>query len=973
MRRLRSRLLALVLLAVAPAVAAVIYSGLRNQHGAYVRARREAVSLASTVAANYRQTAQDTRNLVDTLSEVPSVRADSGSNCHPFLARVLRRNSMLANIGVIDGRGYLACSAKAFSGSVYLGDRTYFRRAQRQDRSVTGSFQIGRVVHTPMIVFAAPLGGREKFSAAVVYASLRLSWLGRIATNARLPPHSTVTIVDGSGRIIAREPDTGNWLGKRDANLTRLIKEIGSRPKIMKTAAGIDGMRRLFAVSQETALHSAPDPYVLVGIPESDILAPGRQELTINLIMLAVAVTLLLGIGWWASERLILDRVRALVSATERFGAGDRTARTRLKGGDELARLGTAFDHMADTLHRYTQDLETEVERTRRLNRIYQVLSAINGTILRVRDRDALFDEACRVAVDVGGLSMAWIGLTDPDSGRVHLLGHAGPARKLIEGLHVSARDTEPEGGGTVGPALRSRQPVVCNDVAADPRMNPWRDVLLSHACRAVATFPLILQERVIGNFTLYASCQGYFDEQEIRLFEEVAADTALGLELIDTGAQRDYFARHDPATGLPNRRQFLETLSAMERLAEPDAPSAAVLAVEIPEVVALGDRFGRHLADDSIRHAGAGISEDLGDADTIGVLGPYTFGVAVAARNRQEPPAHETALRILDRFPLDLETHNESHVLTARIGVAQPGDAEDTEERVRNAEVAVHSLRESSGETLRFYSPQEDARETRRHRVAQALRRALQNNEFEIVYQPYVDIRSGQPVGAEALLRWHNQDLGFVSPGEFIPIAEETGLVEMIGGWTFRSVLRQVTEWCQQGMSPGTVSVNVSARELQEPDVVAAVERHLARAGVDLSQCAVAIEMTETSVVQDFQRVSSALDRIRALGLKIYLDDFGTGYSSLLYLQKMPLDVLKIDLSFISRIAEDPASLALTRSSISLGHSLGLRVIAEGVETVAQLALLRELGCDIAQGFLFSRPLPLSRFEDFVQRKQQD
>ena len=195
------------------------------------------------------------------------------------------------------------------------------------------------------------------------------------------------------------------------------------------------------------------------------------------------------------------------------------------------------------------------------MNRIYRVLSGINGVILRVRDRDELMHHACNIAVELGDHPMAWIGLVSPDSDEVRLLSHAGQCREMIESLTVSTDASRPEGRGTVGPALRSRRPSICNDVAGDPRMMPWCETLLRNNCQAVATFPLVTMDRVIGNFTLYADRVGYFDADEVSLFEEVAADTGLGMELIETSEQRDYLANHDPVTGLFNRHRFIGDL----------------------------------------------------------------------------------------------------------------------------------------------------------------------------------------------------------------------------------------------------------------------------------------------------------------------------------------------------------------------------------------------------------------------------
>lgn len=966
-KRLRTRLFVLVLLAVLPAMGAIIYSGYRDQHVAYARARQQAETLAQTVAASFRRANRETALLVATLAQVPAVRSGTTAECDSFIRRILKRNASLGNIGVIDRRGDLVCSAVHFKGTVYLGDRSYYKKARALHQNVVGTFQIGRVVHVPLIVFAAPLAAGTRADREVVYASLSLIWLNKLVTATHLPKGSTLTVLDAGHRVIAHYPQPQKWLGKRIPVLTRLVQGLHSSESAITSERGVGDTNQLFSVFTLRGMEGEPASYVIVGIPESQILGSGMKAMLASLATLGLVTLLLLSIGWWGSRKLILRRLDTLVYAAELLGKGVLSARSRLQGRDELARLGSTFDTMAESLEAHSRSLENQVTRVDRLNRTYRVLSGINGVILRVRDRETLLQEACRIAVELGGHSMAWIGLVSPEADRVQLAAHAGNCREMIEALYVSADASRPEGGGTVGSALRTLKPCVVNDIASDPRMTPWREELLANDCKAVATFPLFIQDRVIGNFTVYSTQVGYFDEEDIHLFEEVASDTALGLELIETSEQRDYLANHDPVTGLENHQRFLANLEQTLRVLPEGSPPPWVLAVEIPELRRIKNHFGHHVTDEIMRKFIPGLKAILEEPDSLAVLSGGGFGIALLQADDSRRDVRSVADRIVALCPCEMEVDGHQHLLTVRIGAARADADISVDILVRNAEVALHALDASPDKQFQTYSRQHDARETRRYQVRQGLRRALARNDFEVVYQPYLDMRSGRQAGAEALLRWNSEELGPVSPGEFIPVAEENGLIGDIGAWIFQRVLRQIKTWQDEGFDPGTVSVNVSATELQQPGVTKLIQSYLASSGVDLCRSPVALELTETAVVQDFEHVSSILEDIRQLGIRIYLDDYGTGYSSLLYLQRTPLDVLKIDLSFIRRIVEDPTSLALTRSSISLAHSLDLQVIAEGVENEEQLAILRELGCDIAQGFLYSRPLPSGEVRRFV------
>lgn len=966
MRRLRTRLLFLVLLAVLPALGAIVYSGVRAQHKAYARARNETRMIDTLVAGAFRRNAQAARNLVTTLAQVPAVLQGSRKACDSFLRRVMRQNPAMGNIGVIDQGGYLACSAVPYTGRLYLGDRLYYRNALKDGQSVVGIFQIGRVVHIPLIVFAAPLHSGTRAGRAVVYASLKLEWLNKVAATSKLPSGSTLTVLDSHHDVIARYPQPGQWLGKHANDLSDLTRGLALHHFALASRAGLNGVRQLFSTYAEGNTPGKPDYYVIVGIPQARITESGREAMLMSLITLAVVTVLFLVLGWLGSKTLILSRVKTLVSTAEQLGRGERAARTRLEGKDELAQLGTAFDAMADSLEEHSCKLERQIERVNRLSRGYQVLSATNGAILRIRERDALLQEVCRIAVETGGYPMAWVGLVSSDNDRVQLAAHAGWNREMIETLYVSIDVSRPEGRGTVGPALRSLKPVAVNDIASEPCMAIWRNSLLGMGCLSVATFPLHIKGRVIGNLTLYAKQADYFDEESVRLLEEVAVDTTLGLELIETSEQRDYLIQRDPVTGLDNRQHFVKGIERMLRVLPGERPPLSLLAVEIIELSRIADHFGLYVADEIRRRLILELQEVIADSDSLAALGANMFGLALLENESMERAEHVVE-RLLELTPFEIEVNDQQHFLTTRIGAAYAESGMEAETLVRNAEVALHSLEATNNKTYQFYARHQDDIETRRYKIRQGLRRMIENNELDVLYQPYQDVRTGGYVGAEALLRWNSSDLGAVSPGEFIPIAEEEGLIADIDAWVFRTVLGMVCKWQAEDVDLGVISVNTSARNFQYSDIENVVRSGLESNGIQPGCCPLAMEITETAVVQDFEHVSEILGKLRNMGVRTYLDDYGTGYSSLLYLQRAPLDALKIDLSFIRRIAEDATSLALTRGSISLAHSLDLRVIAEGVETTEQLEILRDLDCDFAQGYLYSRPLPPDEFMQFI------
>jgi EAL domain-containing protein (putative c-di-GMP-specific phosphodiesterase class I) len=305
---------------------------------------------------------------------------------------------------------------------------------------------------------------------------------------------------------------------------------------------------------------------------------------------------------------------------------------------------------------------------------------------------------------------------------------------------------------------------------------------------------------------------------------------------------------------------------------------------------------------------------------------------------------------------------------VTASIGISvYPNDGESAEELVKNADAAMYFAKDQGRNTLRFYDKSMNAKALQRLGLENQLRRALEHRELELFYQPQLDLRTNRVSGAEALLRWRHPELGLVPPMEFIPMAEETGLIVPIGEWVLRTACAQAAAWAQAGCDGLRMAVNLSRCQLREKGLAALVDRIIHDTGVEPTQ--VQLEITESAVMRDPDLAVSIMREVKDRGLHLAIDDFGTGYSSLSQLKRFPIDALKIDRSFIKDIPVDRDSMAIARAIAAMGGSLDLKVIAEGIETERQLEFARDHGCDEAQGFLFSRPVPVAEFSDFLVR----
>jgi diguanylate cyclase (GGDEF)-like protein len=389
------------------------------------------------------------------------------------------------------------------------------------------------------------------------------------------------------------------------------------------------------------------------------------------------------------------------------------------------------------------------------------------------------------------------------------------------------------------------------------------------------------------------------------------------------------------------------------------------VVALDLDQFRFVNDTLGHELGDELLRLVAPRIAQALPRADTAARTGGDEF-VLLLSRCRDERSAIALVRKVLDALSEPVPLAGQALVVTGSAGVAAfPGDGQDVATLVKHAEIAMYRAKEAGRNTIQFYRPALTARAQERLELESALRHALARDQFELHYQPQVDLASGRVVGMEALLRWNHPRLGQVAPERFIGLAEETGLIVPIGAWVLRSAVMQNRAWQRAGFGPLRVAVNLSARQFAEPGLAGQVGAVLAESG--LAPDSLEIEVTESSVMTDVDEAIATMKELKAMGVAMSIDDFGTGYSSLAYLKRFPVDVLKIDRSFVHDVASDPDNAAMVKAIIALARGLRMRVIAEGVETRAQLDYLRVQGCDLVQGYLYSRALPVTEFEQFL------
>jgi diguanylate cyclase (GGDEF)-like protein/PAS domain S-box-containing protein len=880
----------------------------------------------------------------------------------------------------------------------------------------------------------------------------------------------------------------------------------------------------------------------------------------------------------------------------------------RDESGKPLRVLGTHTD--------ITQ-LKRAEQRVRRLANFYSALSETNAAIMRNREHGGLFEEVCRIAVERGGLKMAWIGMADRDAGRVVPVASFGQGRESLSQLDLSIRADSAEGRGATGRAVREDSYVVCNDLVQDLTMQPWMEHAQRIGFRASAAFPLRQGGQAVGALSLYAGEIGFFDAELVALLQELARNVSAALDrfvlegqrsdaeealrasearfralvenssdvfmligpnverryispsasrvfghppqvlanrqgdelmhpedmkvvalrvahlarqpagaadsllyrlrqpdgswrwyegiarnmlddphiraivtsnrdvterrqaeqalraserllrlalsaadmavfsqdlelrytwvvnpqlgmqaeqmlgktdadllpsgeatrlsevkrrVLASGAgerhevavatdgqqryydmilepRRDaartvvgligvslditarketenrvqYLAHHDSLTGLPNRMLLRDRVEQALAHAIRDNTFVALLFLDLDRFKHVNDSLGHLAGDQLLRAMTERLRMGVRASDTVSRQGGDEF-VVLLADIQDLGDIHAIAQKLLSlgAEPFELGGHAVNASFSIGISVF-PTDGGDFDTLLRQADTALYHAKESGRNTYRFFTAEMNAAALERMRLESQLRRALEHGEFELHYQAQHDLSSGNVVGAEALLRWHSPELGEVPPAQFVPVAEDSGLIVPIGAWVINEACRQLQEWRNAGLPRLHMAVNLSGMQFRRDDVVQTVYQALDRH--DIPPSVLEIEITESVLLQGAGQVAETVRNLKNLGVRLSIDDFGTGYSSLSYLKRFAVDKLKVDHTFVRDIVNDPDDAAIVRAIVQLGHSLKLRVIAEGVETEAQLAFLRECGCHEAQGFRFSLPRPAAEF----------
>ena len=480
----------------------------------------------------------------------------------------------------------------------------------------------------------------------------------------------------------------------------------------------------------------------------------------------------------------------------------------------------------------------------------------------------------------------------------------------------------------------------------------PWaRDL------RRAALVPVRTDDKVRGVLCICCKHMAAFGAEELHFLQATSSVLSTALQRIDSEARLAYLAQFDPLTGLPNRALLADRFSQMIVHARRRDSPLAVLFIDLDEFKAVNDTLGHAGGDGLLRQIAVRLQSAVRTGDTVARISGDEFVIVLTDLVRPEDAAL-IAQKIIDGLGTPVDVDGKEVFVTASVGIAAfPADGSNAETLIGAADAAMYRAKQSGRNAYQFFTAEINQRSRARVQLGSELRRALEREEFALFYQPRYQLASREPSGAEALLRWNHPERGMVSPEEFIPVLEETGLIVPVGEWAIRRACEDLKNWQSAASTIAAVSVNLSARQFRQPDLHDRIRLLVSSSGVDPRL--IEFEITESQLMHDPDHAIRVMRALCDDGMSIAIDDFGTGYSSLAYLTRFPVSALKVDRSFVRDMSRNKNDATIVRTIVEMAHSLGFTVIAEGVETEEQATLLHLLRCEQAQGYLFGRPMP--------------
>ena len=689
----------------------------------------------------------------------------------------------------------------------------------------------------------------------------------------------------------------------------------------------------------------AENLYVLFGAPQRTAFSffSGYKSVFPQAILFTVLIAILLSIS---QIRKYLVPLEKLKDGTVRIAQGVFNKPVSIKSGDEFEDLSHSFNNMGEKIHDQikTITLFAEIDRL--------ILSSLDtGFIIET------LIEHLRSIIDADHIGI--IAIEDLDTGSAVL--NINTTLENIEKIEIQLNRDEIKEINLCDIYLR------LNDKKERSYLNKARDL----GDASFLLFPVHIKGELSGIILLGSSTELELDEDKVSKITELTHRVAVAFSNAAWEEKLYYQAHYDGLTDLPNRFLFRDRVKQALEYANRSNSLLAIMFIDLDDFKGINDSLGHIFGDEVLKYVGGILTGCVRSYDTIARFGGDEFVVLIT---EAETPfkiiseATEMSNRILEHIARPFTLNDREIYITPSIGIAvYPRDGRNYDDLLKNADSAMYRAKEKGRGNFEFYQAVYNADALERFELRNELRNALERNEFRLNYQPRINCRTGMPIGAEVLLRWDHPRLGMISPTRFIPIAEETGLIEPIGYWVLETACKQNRAWLDSGHDID-ISVNLSPVQLKQPDLLWKIKDIIEKSGMPSRR--LEVEITENVTVKDYDNTIKFLNEARELDISISIDDFGTGYSSMAYLQKFSIDRLKIDQSFIRNIPEDTDSVLIVKAIIAMAHSLDISVVGEGVRTQAQYDFLRDLDCDEIQGYICSQPLTVEEFNAYLQKR---
>ena len=889
-----------------------------------------------------------TREVLNTISLTPVVQQGDWALCQKYLANLLKTQPLYSEIGILNPQGALLCSASRNSHPIASGlaEDAYFQRALDDLGLTIGTFNADQAQAVSNLAVALTARDKDNQPNLVFYAALNSTRLTRLRPTIQHAPGTSLLILDKAGIVLSAFPASTYAPGQqlKDKSILTLLAESARSVSMIRKNDGIEW----FVSHTKTGPPEDPSALTVVyQYPSESLLRTINNGVWIGGAITALLVLLALILGWFGTQAIVGNNIRHLTTATKSLRQRDFTTRIGNKvTGLEFTEIAAQLDAMTEELSTREHQWEKTAQRQKGQNKILRLV-ARNHPLEETLEALLSFVET---QIDD---TKASIVLLSRDGARI--------ASCIAINLPKSFKDTlieMPIGplAGTCGTAMYKNHKVISEDIATDPKWENYRHLALKIGLRACWSCPILSHNgHPIGAFALYSPCPRSPKPEELRLGEMAAELAAVAIEHQRQNEALEHQSKHDALTGLLNRSVLSSRIAQAIKNAKEKSGRFYVLILDLDRFKEINDALGHPVGDILLQQVGVRLQTLLEEQGTVFRSGGDEFSILI---NEPEPSfsIHLTMENVLRHIKQPFVLNSIEVQTSASIGVVQyPRDGSQTNVLLRRAETAMYQAK-VEGVGYAFYDWKRDQQTPNQLLLMSHLRQAVNEHEFVLHYQPKISLKNANTISFEALIRWANPIRGLLQPADFIPIIELSDLIHPLSLWVMNTAIAQCKAWREQGHDV-KIAVNVSARNLLDTSLPGKIHDILTLHGLQPQW--LELEITESSIMADPTRSLDVLTKIHDIGVTLSIDDFGTGYSSLAYLQKLPVDNLKIDRSFISEMGRQEETLSIVSAIIALAHNLKLTVTAEGIEDHSLLAKLTEMGCDYAQGFYVGKPMP--------------